>query len=330
MANELLRVENLKKYFKVGGKAMLHAVDGVSFTVDEGETLGLVGESGCGKSTIGNVVMQLLTADDGKILLLGENILAMKGREKKNLYRKMQMIFQDPYSSLNPRKDIKSILSEPFLVQKLCRGSEMDRRIQEVCEITGIAVSELQKFPYELDGGKRQMVGIARALSLNPSFIVCDEPVSALDVSVQAKIINLMMELQRQFGFAYLFISHDLSVVRHISNRIAVMYLGKIVELSECDMLFAQPRHPYTEALLSAIPKVDLDQSMQRIVLKGDVPSPINPKAGCRFAGRCYQSREICSGQEPAFREITPGHYVACHFPREENPATFRQSANEV
>jgi len=278
---------------------MLHAVDGVSFTVDEGETLGLVGESGCGKSTIGNVVMQLLTADDGKILLLGENILAMKGREKKNFYQKMQMIFQDPYSSLNPRKDIKSILSEPFLVQKLCRGSEMDRRIQEVCEITGIAVSELQKFPYELDGGKRQMVGIARALSLNPSFIVCDEPVSALDVSIQAQVLNLMQDLQEQLNLTYIFITHDLSVVKHISNNIIVMYLGVVVEKCSSGELFSNPLHPYTKALLSAIPHSDIDAVKDRILLKGELSSPIDPTPGCRFAKRCIYATEACSVSNP-------------------------------
>ncbi|MGE5614311.1 MAG: oligopeptide/dipeptide ABC transporter ATP-binding protein, partial [Bacillota bacterium] len=232
----------------------------------------------------------------------------------KAMCRNMQMIFQDPYSSLNPRKDIRGILSEPYLVQKLCKGAELEKRIREVCSNTGISEEDLQKFPHELDGGKRQMVGIARALSLNPKFIVCDEPVSALDVSVQARIINLLMELQKKFGFAYLFVSHDLSVVRHISNRIAVMYLGKIVEMCDCDELFENPKHPYTIALLSAIPTTDIDTKMNRIILKGDVPSPINPKPGCRFAGRCYKAQDICFKENPAFEEKESNHYVACHF----------------
>ena len=313
MSEVLIEVRNLKKYFHISKTQQLHAVDDVSFYINKGETLGLVGESGCGKSTVGNVIMRLLAADSGEILYEGRDILKLEGQASKLMRRNMQMIFQDPYSSLNPKKDIRGILSEAYRVQKLCKRSEIDERIDELCAITGISSDDLKKYPHELDGGKRQMVGITRALSVNPKFIVCDEPVSALDVSIQARIINLLMELQSKFGFAYMFVSHDMSVVRHISNRIAVMYLGKIVETCECDELFANPKHPYSQALLSAIPSVDLSTKRERIVLKGDVPSPINPKPGCRFAGRCRYTTEECSQREPEYREITPGHFVACH-----------------
>ena len=313
MSDKLIEVKNLKKYFHISKTQCLHAVDDVSFTINRGETLGLVGESGCGKSTIGNLVMRLLKADSGEILYEGEDILKLRGRSSKEMRRKMQIIFQDPYSSLNPRKDVRGILSEGYIVQKLCPKAEIDDRIHELCKNTGISEDDLQKFPHELDGGKRQMVGIARALSLNPEFIVCDEPVSALDVSVQARIINLLMEMQKKFGFAYLFVSHDLSVVRHISNRIAVMYLGKVAEFCSCDELFSNPLHPYTQELLSAIPSVDVDHKMERIVLKGDVPSPINPRPGCRFAGRCMYAKDICFQKEPVYEEKCSGHFVACH-----------------
>lgn len=313
MSEVLIEVRNLKKYFNISKTQQLHAVDDVSFFINKGETLGLVGESGCGKSTVGNVIMRLLAADSGEVLYEGRDILKLEGRASKLMRRNMQMIFQDPYSSLNPKKDVRGILSEAYRVQKLCKRNEIDERIDELCAITGISSDDLKKYPHELDGGKRQMVGITRALSVNPKFIVCDEPVSALDVSIQARIINLLMELQSKFGFAYMFVSHDMSVVRHISNRIAVMYLGKIVETCECDELFANPKHPYSQALLSAIPSVDLSAKRERIVLKGDVPSPINPKPGCRFAGRCRYTTEECSQREPEYREITPGHFVACH-----------------
>ncbi len=314
MSNVLLKVENLKKYFKVGDKKYLHAVDDISFEIYEGETLGLVGESGCGKSTVGNVLMRLLSADGGKVIFKDTDIFSLKGRAAKEMCKNMQIIFQDPYSSLNPRKNIRSSLSEAYIVQKLCKPSEIDERIEKLCEDTGITNEDLEKFPHELDGGKRQMVGIARALSLNPKFIVCDEPVSALDVSIQAKIINMLMELQQKFGFAYLFISHDLSVVRHISTRIAVMYLGQIVEICPCDDLFLSPMHPYTIALLSAIPNIERDKRVERIVLKGDVPSPVNPGAGCRFAKRCYKAKDICFEQEAELKEKMQGHFVRCHF----------------
>lgn len=313
----LIRVENLKKYFKISNKRMLHAVDDVSFDVFEGETLGLVGESGCGKSTVGNVVMRLLPETSGNLYLEGNTVFQAAKEKKMEFSRKMQIIFQDPYSSLNPRKTIRKILAEAYEVQKICPKNEIEGKILELCDTVGISPKLLDYYPHELDGGTRQVVGIARALSLNPKFIVCDEPVSSLDVSVQAKIINLLMDLQKSYGLTYLFISHDLSVVRHISNRIAVMYLGNIVEMAKTDQIFENCMHPYTIALLSAIPKVNVDQKTQRIILKGDVPSPINPKPGCRFAKRCWMAQEKCVAETPALREIEDQHTVACHFAEE-------------
>ena len=311
----LIEVKDLKKHFKVSGKGMLHAVDGVNFTVKKGETLGLVGESGCGKSTVGTVLMRLQSATGGQVLVNGRNIFDVRNRaEDLELRRKMQIIFQDPYSSLNPKKRIKDILAEAYKIHKTCTKEMLDNTIDGLCDVTGIAKDMLLQFPHELDGGKRQVVGIARALSLNPDFIVCDEPVSALDVSVQAKIINLLMDLQKKMGLSYLFISHDLSVVKHISHRVAVMYLGKIVEIADKEDLFADTRHPYSIALLSAIPKVDVERKVRRIVLKGDVPSPIDPKPVCRFASRCWMSQPVCFEKEPELKEIGPGHCVACHF----------------
>ena len=314
MPEPLVKVKNLKKYFKIPKKGMLHAVDDVSFEVGQGETLGLVGESGCGKSTVGNVVMRLLPKTDGQLFYRGKDVFAAKGAESFDYRKKMQIIFQDPYSSLNPRKTIKVILSEAYLIHKLAAGAELNKRIAELCDTVGIAAGLLDHYPHELDGGMRQVVGIARALSLSPDFIVCDEPVSSLDVSIQAKIINLLMDLQKKMNLSYLFISHDLSVVRHISNRIAVMYLGQVVELADTDTIFQNTLHPYSIALLSAVPRVDVDKKSARVVLKGDVPSPMNPKPGCRFAPRCWMSSPECLGSTPALAEVAPGHYVACHF----------------
>lgn len=313
----LIEVRHLKEYFKIPGKGMLHAVDDVSFEIYPGETLGLVGESGCGKSTVGNVIMRLIPQTDGELLLEGENVFTASKEQKSTYCRKMQIIFQDPYSSLNPRKTVRSILSEAYLVQNLCPKKEIEGRIRELCDTVGISQTLLDYYPHELDGGTRQVVGIARALSLNPKFIVCDEPVSSLDVSVQAKIINLLMDLQKKFGLTYLFISHDLSVVRHISNRIAVMYLGEIVEIATTDQIFENCQHPYSIALLSAIPKVDVNHKTERIILEGDVPSPINPKPGCRFAKRCWMAQEKCFSEAPCLCEVEPGHCVACHFAAE-------------
>jgi len=315
-AMPLIEARHLKKYFKIPQKGELHAVDDVNFKIYPGMTLGLVGESGCGKSTVGNVVMRLLPRTDGEILYKGEPIPAQISRKSYLEYsKKMQIIFQDPYSSLNPRKTIRAILSEPFVIQGMAKDkAELDRRLHELCHDVDLAEDVLNRYPHELDGGTRQVVGIARALSLDPEFIICDEPVSSLDVSVQAKIINLLMNLQKRKNLSYLFISHDLSVVRHISDQIAVMYLGQIIELADKDTLFSNTMHPYSIALLSAVPKMSTDKKVSRIVLKGDVPSPMNPKPGCRFASRCWMAREDCANKTPELTEVEPGHFVACHY----------------
>jgi oligopeptide/dipeptide ABC transporter ATP-binding protein len=310
----LVEAEHLKMYFTIPGKGMLHAVDDVSFAIYPGETLGLVGESGCGKSTVGNVIMRLLTATAGQLLFRGQNVFATKGRHSLAYRKKMQIIFQDPYSSLNPKKTIKSILSEAYQIHNMGRGAQLERLIDELCDLIAFPKNLLNHYPHELDGGMRQVVGIGRALSLSPEFIVCDEPVSSLDVSVQARIINMMMDVQKSLHVSYLFISHDLSVVRHISKRIAVMYLGQIVEVADTDTIFNNVQHPYSIALLSAIPLINTDKKVSRIVLKGDVPSPMNPKPGCRFAPRCWMAEASCHDQNPSLKEMEPGHWVACHF----------------
>lgn len=321
----VIEVRDLKKHFKVKNKGTLHAVDGVSFSVMPGETLGLVGESGCGKSTVGNVIMRLHKATGGQVLFKGSNVLDSKGRASMDFRKKIQIIFQDPYSSLNPKKTIQSIMEESYRIHSLCAGKERRNKIGEIIELCGLEKYVLEKYPHELDGGKRQLVGIARALSLGPEFIVCDEPVSSLDVSIQATIINLLMDLQKKMNLSFLFISHDLSVVRHISQRVAVMYLGQIIEIADTDDIFANALHPYTIALLSAVPKINFRQKTGRIVLKGDVPSPINPGEGCRFAPRCFLCRDICKTQKPELLEVEPGHCVACHFYEES-----REKAREM
>ena len=324
----LVQVKNLKKYFDVPRKGKLHAVDDVSFDVYPGETLGLVGESGCGKSTVGHTVMRLLAKTGGEMFYRGQNVYAAKGKEDLELRKSMQIIFQDPYSSLNPRKTIHSILSEPYVIHKYGKN-EMKEAIEKLCELVELSPDLLPCYPHELDGGMRQVVGIARALSLSADFIVCDEPVSSLDVSVQARIVNLLMDLQKKFGISYLFISHDLSVVRHISNRIAIMYLGQIVEMADTDDIFANASHPYAIALLSAIPRVERAQKKARIVLKGDVPSPMNPKPGCRFAPRCWMAHEECFHKNPQTIEIEPGHFVACPYAH-ESKARALEAAKEI
>lgn len=311
----LIEVKNLKKYFQVGSGKTLHAVDDVSFSLEKGQTLGLVGESGCGKSTVGTVIMRLQDPTFGELLFEGKDIFKCKNRKENLQYcKEMQIVFQDPYSSLNPKKTIRSILSEGYLIHHTVSKKDLNDVLALLSEKTGISKDMWDQYPHELDGGKRQVVGIARALSMNPKFIVCDEPVSSLDVSVQAKVLNLLMDLQKEMNLSYLFISHDLSVVKHISDRIAVMYLGQIVETADKETLFADTRHPYSIALLSAIPKVDVENKVSRIVLKGDVPSPINPKPVCRFANRCWMSQPICFEQEPELKEVSPGHCVKCHF----------------
>lgn len=310
----MLEARHLKKYFRVSKKDVLQAVDDVSFGINEGETLGLVGESGCGKSTVGNVVMRLLAPTDGQLFYRGKDVFHLNDHDSRELRTKMQIIFQDPYSSLNPRKTVLSILSEAYRIHKITDQDEILRRVKDVCDMVEIPQNLLDHYPHELDGGMRQVVGIARALSLSADFIVCDEPVSSLDVSVQARIVNLLMDIQKQKNLSYLFISHDLSVVRHISNRIAVMYLGRIVETAETDEIFENTMHPYSIALLSAVPQIVLDEKVHRILLKGDVSSPINPPPGCRFASRCWMACEDCRKEEPPLTEIGPGHSVACFF----------------
>lgn len=328
VANEpLIRAENLKKHFKVKKKGMLHAVDNVSFYVNQGETLGLVGESGCGKSTVGNVVMGLTPKTDGNLYYRGIDVFNANAEDKMYLRKKMQIIFQDPFSSLNPRKTVEQILSEAYQIHKIGSKEEIKKRVVELCDKVEIPRNLLDRYPHELDGGMRQVVGIARALSLDADFIVCDEPVSSLDVSVQAHIINMLMDMQKKMNLSYLFISHDLSVVRHISNRIAVMYLGQIVETAEADDIFANPMHPYSIALLSAVPVVNVDNSkrQKRIVLEGDVPSPMNPVPGCRFAPRCWMAHADCRDADPTLQEVTPGHCVACFYAKEA-----RERAEEI
>lgn len=306
---------NLKKHFKVPKKGMLHAVDGVNLEIYPGETVGLVGESGCGKSTVGNLAVRLLDPTDGEFIFEGTDLFKLNQKELPKFRQKIQMIFQDPYSSLNPKKRIRAILAESYKIHHMGTDEEIENRILSLCEKTGISPDLLDCYPHELDGGKRQIVGIARALSMSPELIICDEPVSSLDVSIQAKIINMLMDMQKEMNLSYLFISHDLSVVRHISNRVAVMYLGQIVEIADTDELFNNTLHPYSLALLSAIPKVDVENKVSRIVLKGDVPSPINPQEGCRFAPRCWMACEQCFQRgTPPLVEVTPGHKVACHF----------------
>ena len=307
----LLEVENLKKYFKVPA-GINHAVDGISFTLEKGETLGIVGESGCGKSTLGRTIIRLQEATDGKILLNGEDITHVKGKKLKEVREKMQIVFQDPYSSLNPRIRIESVIMEPLKNSgRFKNAADLREEANRLMELVGIDERLRQSYPHELDGGRRQRVGIARALALNPEFIVCDEPVSALDVSIQAQVLNLLMDLQEKTGVAYMFVTHDLSVVRHISNDIGVMYLGQMVEKAPTEELFKHTLHPYTKSLLSAIPSVDIDHPMQRIQLKGEITSPINPAPGCRFAARCIYATDACR-QPQKLEEVAKGHFVSC------------------
>ncbi len=316
----LLEVRNLKKTFKVGGgflgsKAKVRAVDGVSFEVKQGETLGIVGESGCGKSTLGRTLLRLIEPTSGEALFDGQDMFALRGNALKDMRRNLQMIFQDPFASLNPRMKIGEIVGEPFQVHGLAKGAERAEMVRELLGKVGLRPEAYDKYPHEFSGGQRQRVGIARALAVKPRVIVADEPVSALDVSIQAQVLNLMMDLQDEFGLTYLFIAHDLRVVEHISHRVAVMYLGRIVELAPVSKIYASPHHPYTEALLSAIPRVEMAERRQRIVLRGDVPSPLDPPSGCPFHPRCPYAQDRCKVDVPELVELEPGHFSACHFP---------------
>ena len=313
MAKTILEVKNLKKYFKTP-KGMLHAVDDVNFTIEEGKTLGVVGESGCGKSTTGRAILRLHEPTSGEVIFNGENILTKNADEMRLLRRQMQLIFQDPYASLDPRNTVSEIIGEPLKLQKLIpdKKERLDK-VYELMETVGLAERLVNTYPHELDGGRRQRIGIARALAMEPKFIVCDEPVSALDVSIQAQILNLMQDLQEKMGLTYMFITHDLSVVHHFADDIAVMYLGQLIEKAPSGMLFDKPTHPYTQALLSAIPVPSLNKKRERILLKGEITSPINPKPGCRFAARCPYATDRCRSEEPKLREIEPHHFVACH-----------------
>ncbi|MGI6662506.1 MAG: ABC transporter ATP-binding protein [Bacillota bacterium] len=313
MTRPLVETRDLKKYFRTP-RGWLHAVDGVNLTISRGQTLGVVGESGCGKSTLGRVILRLLEATGGEVLYDGENILTYKQDKMIEMRKKMQIIFQDPYASLNPRMSVSEIIAEPIKVCKTITGRKaIEDKVYEMMDTVGLARRFVNTYPHELDGGRRQRIGIARALALDPEFIVCDEPVSALDVSIQAQILNLMMDLQEERGLTYMFVSHDLSVVKHISNDIAVMYLGQCVERTQSDELFDNPLHPYTQALLAAIPVPDLSaRNRPQNIIRGEVTSPVNPKPGCRFAARCPKVRPECSVEDIGLKEVSPGHFVAC------------------
>lgn len=312
MPEEILRVNNLKKHFRTPG-GMLHAVDGVSFAIEQGKTLGVVGESGCGKSTLGRTVLGLLDPTDGEVIFAGKSIATASSAEKKQLRRDMQLIFQDPFSSLNPRKCVFDLIAAPLKIHKVCKSKQERReKVFEMMDTVGLAERLAYSYPHELDGGRRQRVGIARAIALSPRFIVCDEPVSALDVSIQAQVLNLLQDLQEDKGLTYIFVTHDLSVVRHISDEIMVMYLGTVVEKCAAKELFYKPMHPYTRGLLSSIPVPDIDVKRERILLKGEIASPIEPPPGCRFAGRCPHAADKCRETDPGLEEIEPGHFVAC------------------
>jgi len=317
----LLEARDIVKHYPILGGVLMRqvasvkAVDGVSLTIGEGETVGLVGESGCGKTTFGRTILRLEEPTAGEILFQGRSILGHSRNEMQALRREMQIIFQDPFSSLNPRKTVGQIVGEPLLVHGVKSRQERDQRVLELLEVVGLRKEHMRRYPHQFSGGQRQRIGVARALALKPKLVVCDEAVSALDVSIQAQVINLLADLQQDFGLTYLFISHDLGVVEHVSDRVAVMYLGKIVEIAPSQALYLEPLHPYTQALLSAVPIPDPSlQRPGRIILKGDVPSPIDPPTGCRFHPRCNYAQAVCSQDEPALREVRPGHRAACHF----------------
>jgi oligopeptide transport system ATP-binding protein len=328
----ILKVEDLVMYFPIRRGVFqrtvghVHAVDGISFEIHEGETLGLVGESGCGKSTTGRTILQLYRPTSGKVNFEGEDLVNLKGEKLRLMRRKMQMIFQDPYASLNPRMTVEDIIGEPLIVHGIAHGEEIRKRVQDLLSLVRLNPAYIDRFPHEFSGGQRQRIGVARALALNPDLIVCDEPISALDVSVQAQVVNLLEDLQEKLDLTYLFIAHDLSMVRHISDRVAVMYLGIFAELADRDELYGNPLHPYTTALLSAVPIPNpvTEAKRKRIILEGDVPSPINPPSGCRFRTRCPYAEKICEQERPAWRKVKKGHYVACHLVEEVKPGQFK------
>jgi len=311
----MLEVENLKKYFNVGYKKTLKAVDGVSFKVESGETLGIVGESGCGKTTLGRTIIGIYKPTSGKIIFKDENINYSNKKDKTKIGNKMQMIFQDPYASLNPRMIVGDIIAEGWDINKKYRGNERKKKIVEMLELVGLNEEHINRFPHEFSGGQRQRIGISRALSMNPELIICDEPISSLDVSIQAQVMNLLLKLQKQFRFTYIFISHDLRMVKYISDNVIVIYLGKVMEYAEGQMIYNYPLHPYTKVLFSAIPipNPDIEKSKKTILLKGDIPNSINPKPGCKFASRCPLIQDICTKIEPELKEKKLGHFVACH-----------------
>jgi oligopeptide/dipeptide ABC transporter ATP-binding protein len=332
----LVRVTGVKKYFPITQGIIfqrevgrVHAVDGVDLEVAPGETLGIVGETGCGKSTLARLICRLLPVTEGTIEFDGQDITSLKGNELRRLRREIQMIFQDPYSSLNPRKRVGAIIGDPFEIHGLADGKELKKRVQELMEVVGLNPEHYNRFPAEFSGGQRQRIGVARALALRPKLVICDEPVSALDVSIQAQVINLLEDLQNEFKLTYIFIAHDLSVVRHVSDRVGVMYLGKVVELADARRLYAEPKHPYTGALLSAIPVPDPDtaQQRERVILIGDVPSPIDPPSGCRFHPRCPKAQERCVHEEPLLELKAGGDLAACHFPLEPGESLARAKA---
>ena len=315
----LLQVVDLKKHFPIYGGLLsrvagyVYAVDGVSFSVKRGETFGLVGESGCGKTTAGRVILRLEPATSGKVFFEGRELLSLPASEMRKLRREMQIIFQDPFASLNPRMTIGEIIGEPLEIHEVGEASERRERVKELLEVVGLQASQAHRYPHEFSGGQRQRIGIARALVLNPKLMICDEPVSALDVSIQSQILNLLKGLQKQFNLTYLFVAHGLNVIKHVSDRVGVMYLGKLMEMAGVNDLFAAPYHPYTEALLSAIPVPDPEYRRERIVLEGDVPSPVNPPPGCRFHTRCRYAQAICKEEEPTLRQVGGERWVSCH-----------------
>jgi oligopeptide/dipeptide ABC transporter ATP-binding protein len=327
--SDILVVKDLVKHYEIGGTGIIdrmlggkasvvRSVDGVSFSIAEGETLGLVGESGCGKSTVGRSILRLVEPTQGTIELAGQDISHVSEKVLRPLRKHLQVVFQDPFASLNPRRTVGQTVAEPIGNYDLATGDELNNRVRDLFERVGLRADQVDRYPHEFSGGQRQRIGIARALATNPKLIILDEPVSALDVSVQAQVINLLVDLQKELGIAYLFIAHDLAVVEHISTHVAVMYLGKVVEIADKKSLFNSPKHPYTKALLSAVPNSDPDAISNRIVLKGDIPSPTNPPSGCRFRTRCPIAQPICASEEPALEIQSPGHKTACHFAKDE------------